>query len=266
MSIFDGNCPKFFNENERPALVNFLDNPPCPYFVLPNEHDEIIGCGGYSISKDGERAGFMWGMIRHDLHGQGLGRFLLEARIEAIKTHGTVKQIIMDTSQHTVGFYKQFGFEVQKVTPDGYGAGLSQYDLVLTLEETPLLIKLQNRLQADIQAVETMAIDKAKAHLAAEYQKRVLASFRAVQANLLKLAEQKLQPADLRQQLKQLAQQLEQRSESEIRSQVEKFEVGRTMLGSLSGTVDEQIVNNAEGLGYQRAARMIRAVLDEPCE
>ena len=132
--IFDGNTPKFFDPSERASFVQFLEKPPCPYFVVVDENEQILGCGGYYVSADLAEAGLCWGMIDPKWHRQGIGTFLFQARLEKIKAHGAVKRVLMDTSQDSLGFYQRFGFDISKVTKDGYGAGLSRFDLVLRLQ------------------------------------------------------------------------------------------------------------------------------------
>ena len=132
--IFDGNTPIFFDPSERASFVRFLEKPPCPYFVVVDEDEQVLGCGGYFLSEKSAEAGLCWGMIDRKWHRQGIGTFLFRARLEKILAHRTVKRLLMDTSQQSLGFYQQLGFEISKVTEDGYGAGLSRFDLVLSLE------------------------------------------------------------------------------------------------------------------------------------
>lgn len=131
LAIFNTNVPKFFAPSEREQFAAFLDVLPGPYFVC--EHGtELIGCAGYARNGDGS-ASLCWGMIRRDWHGRGVGRLLLERRLEAIREDHTIKLVIMNTSQHTVAFFQKFGFQIEQVIPDGYSAGLDRYELRLLL-------------------------------------------------------------------------------------------------------------------------------------
>jgi len=59
---------------------------------------------------------------------------LTEARIAAARGTPGVARGILNTSQHTQGFYARFGFEAEKVTPDGYAPGIDRWDMVLKLD------------------------------------------------------------------------------------------------------------------------------------
>lgn len=132
MSIFDGNCPKFFADHERQAFQKYLQEARYPYFVVTDIQNQILACGGFVTEKG--IAELAWGMVRNDIHHQGVGRFLFTQRLDAIRKAGA-NAIIMDTSQHSLGFYQSLGFEVVGRKPDGYGPGLDRIDLRLDLDK-----------------------------------------------------------------------------------------------------------------------------------
>lgn len=70
-------------------------------------------------------------MVARELQGTGLGKMLTTARLRAAQTTPGVAQVRIDTSQHTQGFYRRFGFTVEKIVPDGYGPGLDRWDMLL---------------------------------------------------------------------------------------------------------------------------------------
>jgi ribosomal protein S18 acetylase RimI-like enzyme len=129
--VFDSNVPKFFAAAERGQFATFLERMPGRYFVL-EEQGKIVGCGGYARNGDSS-ASLCWGMVRRDRHGNGFGRLLLEERLRHIREDGAFNSVIMNTSQHTVGFFEKFGFVPERVIPDGYAPGLHRYELRLTL-------------------------------------------------------------------------------------------------------------------------------------
>ena len=133
LKIFDDNTPQFFDPSEREDFASFLEDPQCFYFVVVDDAKQVLGCGGYYVPENSTDAGLCWGMVTQQYHKQGIGSFLLQARLDKIRESGRVKRIVMDTSQESVGFFQRFGFEIIKVTENGYGDGLSQYDLVLNL-------------------------------------------------------------------------------------------------------------------------------------
>ena len=119
LALFDGNTPRFFDPSERAGFVAWLEESTQPYLVIERDGNIV--------------ASLCWGMVAQDVHGQGLGRALTQARLDAIRTMPQVARVTMNTSQHTQQFYARFGFEPVKVTPDGFGPGIDQWDMMLRL-------------------------------------------------------------------------------------------------------------------------------------
>ncbi len=115
--IFDSNLPAFFAADERALFATFLENPG-PYYVM--EHNgAIVACGGFRIF--GNTARLTWGMIRHDLHRHGLGRFLLLFRLrEMTRHHPDVEMVSLETSPLAAPFYQSQGFRVTRHTDAGF--------------------------------------------------------------------------------------------------------------------------------------------------
>lgn len=111
LQVFDSNVPRYFDPAERADFALFLDTPPCPYFAMEHE-GAVVGCGGYGIEPDGKAAALAWGMVRADLHGQGLGRFLLMYRLREIGKAGRVELVRLHTTPAACGFYEKLGFRV----------------------------------------------------------------------------------------------------------------------------------------------------------
>ncbi|AYM76227.1 GNAT family N-acetyltransferase [Janthinobacterium agaricidamnosum] len=136
LALFDGNTPRFFDPSERAAFVAWLEASTQPYLVIERAVEgttRIVACGGHAIEAGGMVASLCWGMVAQDVHGQGLGRALTQARLDAIRAVPQVARVSMNTSQHTQGFYARFGFVPVKVTPDGFGPGIDQWDMMLQL-------------------------------------------------------------------------------------------------------------------------------------
>ena len=135
LALFDSNTPRFFDASERESFVGFLGDQALrwPYQVIELD-GRIVGCGGHAVEADGISVVLCWGMVDNELHGQGLGRVLTEARIAAARATPGISRVILNTSQHTQGFYARFGFETEKVTPDGFAPGIDRWDMVLKLD------------------------------------------------------------------------------------------------------------------------------------
>ncbi len=135
LAVFRTNVPRFFHAKELDEFKEFLENLPGPYLVVVDSSGSVVGCGGYAKAQEPGVADLCWGMIRQDLHGEGLGRRLTEARIQEARSDSSLKVMVMHTSQHTTGFYELMGFELTGETPDGYGPGLHRCDMRLSLGE-----------------------------------------------------------------------------------------------------------------------------------
>lgn len=141
LAVFDSNVPKFFAPHERAEFAAFLVNYTDPYFVVTDAREQIIGCGGYYVNQARAAAGLTWGMIDSRLHRQGIGRFLLLARLQRIAQEPMVTSVFINTSQHSCGFFAKVGFVVESIVKNGFAEGLDEYKMVLqlTAETRPAL-------------------------------------------------------------------------------------------------------------------------------
>jgi N-acetylglutamate synthase-like GNAT family acetyltransferase len=130
LELFRSNTPKFFAAYEEQEFREYLEHPEF-YFIL--ENPSILGCGGYALVE--AQAFLTWGMIHNSQHGTGAGKRLLLERLNLITQHSEAKEVLLDTSQHTFGFFEKLGFVTMKLTEDGYAPGLNRYDMKLVLEE-----------------------------------------------------------------------------------------------------------------------------------
>ena len=133
LAIFDGNAAKFFADHERAEFATFLDEDADLYFVM--EHDTgVIACGGFFVIPNTPVAILTWGMVAREQHAWGIGRLLLLTRLQRLCEDPSVAVVKLQTSQHTCGFFEKVGFKTEKITENGYGAGLDRYDMTLVLD------------------------------------------------------------------------------------------------------------------------------------
>jgi len=145
MSIFDSNCPLYFDELERELFAKWLihqseaagyesptyaDAAYDAYFVAVNEEGKVQACAGFYIVKEQPEARLAWGMVHANYHKQGLGKALYAYRKTRIKLDWPAHQITLGTSQHTYEFYEKMGMTVQQIIPHGYGATLDRIDMI----------------------------------------------------------------------------------------------------------------------------------------
>lgn len=134
LAIFDSNMPKFVDPSERSDFESFLNTRAVETgYLVVTESDSVIACGGLTVPDTNGTAYFSWGLVDRKRHGQGIGRKLAEARLEAARQTGGIHKVAMDTSQLTFGFYEKFGFRTTKVTKNGYGPALDRYDMELSI-------------------------------------------------------------------------------------------------------------------------------------
>ena len=77
------------------------------------EHEGgIVGCGGYVTGTETGAAMLVWGMIRPDLQGQGLERFLLMYRLREIGKLEGIERVRVETSQEEAKFFEGQGFRL----------------------------------------------------------------------------------------------------------------------------------------------------------
>ncbi|MGF1606803.1 MAG: GNAT family N-acetyltransferase [Rhodothalassiaceae bacterium] len=73
--LFQLNVPDYFQASEQADLAATLEAPDGPHWVRRRD-GEVIGYGGFEIGTAYNRVVLTWGMVRNDLHRQGLGRAL----------------------------------------------------------------------------------------------------------------------------------------------------------------------------------------------
>lgn len=133
LSLFASNCPPYFDLTERADYAQFLRDldDRGSYFVL-ELGGEVLACGGVFVRPDGV-GGLSWGMVRQDRHRQGLGTRLTDFRLERLRPLPGVREVQIDTSQHTEGHYARHGFVVTSRREDGFAPGLHEIRMSLHL-------------------------------------------------------------------------------------------------------------------------------------
>lgn len=145
IEVFDSNCPKFFDVDERAPFIKWLDHQTNnnvayesptyknaekdAYYVIEIPDRGIIGCGGFYITKDIKEARLAWGMVHSEFHKLGFGKALYKHRVEAIRKDWPHHIITLGTSQHTYSFYQKMGMNVTATIKAGYGPDLDRYDM-----------------------------------------------------------------------------------------------------------------------------------------
>lgn len=130
LDVFTSNIPEFFSESERDDFIDFLGRLPGRYGVVVDDCNRIVACGGVAHSRSNPKgAALTWGMVRRDLHRQGIGRILTNVRMEWIRQMPDITDAYIDTSHLTEAFYQKYGFATVKYTENGYRPGLHRCDM-----------------------------------------------------------------------------------------------------------------------------------------
>lgn len=131
LALFTANTPDWFAPQEREQYEAFLDDVPPNYFVMRDAGGAIAGAGGIELETDRGVGWLTWGMVDPTRHGQGLGKALLEYRLEQLRANLNIQRVCIDSSQLTAPFYEKYGFQTQRIIPDGYAKGLHRHEMEL---------------------------------------------------------------------------------------------------------------------------------------
>ncbi len=134
MDCFQSNTPPAFTVAEITLFRNFLERvgrehpETLPYWVLEKD-GRVVGCGGLGLNENGT-VSLTWGLVHSAFHKQGLGRQLLEYRLQQWALLFPQSPLRLDTTQHAVTFFEKYGFRTVQYTPDGYEPRLHRYDMM----------------------------------------------------------------------------------------------------------------------------------------
>lgn len=120
------NTPAYFGPSEEEDFIYYLDNELEDYYVLEQDGG-IVGCGGINYKPAEQTAVISWDMFHPGMQGRGLGRKLVQHRIEHVKADPSYTRMIVRTSQHTDKFYAKMGFQLKEVVNDYWAPGFDLY-------------------------------------------------------------------------------------------------------------------------------------------
>ncbi|QAY57531.1 N-acetyltransferase [Hahella sp. KA22] len=133
LRIFDSNLDKYFAPHEKEQFDEFLDSVTQAddnlYYVALLD-GLLVGCGGLRLYQD--TVYLSWGMLTRTKHKTGLGEKLLQHRLEQATRLHHGKEIVIETSQHTQGFFARYGFAIEKSEIDGFGEGIDKVTMRLS--------------------------------------------------------------------------------------------------------------------------------------
>jgi len=126
LRLFDLNCPEYFHPSEKAHFEHYLGHETEDYFIAMNG-ETALGCAGLNYESDQTVAILSWDMIHPSHHGEGIGRKLVEHRLQRMKDLPGIRNIIVRTSQHTWVFYQKMGFELKERKANYWAPGMDLY-------------------------------------------------------------------------------------------------------------------------------------------
>ncbi|MGC1630879.1 MAG: GNAT family N-acetyltransferase [Gelidibacter sp.] len=128
IELFGKNTPEYFDPSEESDFEKYLDNEVEDYFVY-DHNSEIIGAGGINYFPEEKLARISWDMIDPKWQGNGIGKELIQYRINHLNANPNIEFIIVRTSQLVHQFYEKMGFELEKVETDFWAKNFDLYQM-----------------------------------------------------------------------------------------------------------------------------------------
>ncbi|KAA3438733.1 GNAT family N-acetyltransferase [Rufibacter hautae] len=122
------NTPEFFHPSEQKDLEHYLDHEVEDYFVV-EENTVIIGAGGINYFPEEKIARISWDIIKPNLQGKGIGKKLMEHRINHLREKQEIELIVVRTTQLVYKFYEKMGFSLSKVEKDFWAPNFDLYQM-----------------------------------------------------------------------------------------------------------------------------------------
>lgn len=126
------NTPKYFDPSEENDLVKYLEHELEDYFVY-EENSQIMAAGGINYFPEEKSARISWDIIHPQSQGRGIGRKLIEHRMNHIKNNKNIDSVIVRTSQNAYLFYEKMGFTLEKVEKDYWAKDYHLYLMTMPL-------------------------------------------------------------------------------------------------------------------------------------
>jgi len=127
--LLELNIPQYFAETELEDFKEYLNNEVEDYFIVEIDQ-EIVGSGGINYDKENNIAKISWDVIHPVFQGRGIGKMLLQYRIDHIKKYNPDLKITVRTSQIVYKFYEKNGFKLIAKHKDFWAEGYDMYKMI----------------------------------------------------------------------------------------------------------------------------------------
>jgi len=123
------NIPAYFAESEINDLKEYLNTVVEKYFVV-ELNNRIVGAGGINLLDNYREGRISWDFINPEYHGRGIGKELLNYRLQILKSIESIKIISVRTSQFVYKFYEKNGFVIKEKANDYWAKGFDMYLMI----------------------------------------------------------------------------------------------------------------------------------------
>lgn len=121
--------PTYFAEEEIADLDRYLDQEIELYFVA-ELHGRIVAAAGINFEKEAGIGKLSWDFVHPEEQGKGIGKKMLQHRLEILKSMNDIQIISVRTSQLAFQFYEKNGFEIVDIRNDYWAPGFDMYKMI----------------------------------------------------------------------------------------------------------------------------------------
>ncbi|MFD2968635.1 GNAT family N-acetyltransferase [Sphingobacterium bambusae] len=121
--------PTYFAEEEIADLDRYLDQEIELYFVA-ELHGKIVAAAGINFEKEAGTGKLSWDFVHPEEQGKGIGKKMLQHRLDILKSMVDIHMISVRTSQLAFQFYEKNGFEIVDIRKDYWAPGFDMYKMI----------------------------------------------------------------------------------------------------------------------------------------
>ncbi|WP_313807078.1 GNAT family N-acetyltransferase [Flavobacterium sp.] len=133
VAVLKLNVPDYFAPSEVDDFIEYLNHETEDYFVAI-EAGKLIGSGGINYFYDDKTARISWDLIHPQYQGKGIGKKLLQHRLELLRNNPNIETVAVRTSQFAYPFYEKSGFVLVKTEKDFWAEGFDLYQMTLKVK------------------------------------------------------------------------------------------------------------------------------------
>ena len=131
LDIFKSNCPKYFDLDDLPELVYFLNEYADDNFKVVMFDEQVIGCGGHYVKNEHQTIGIAWVMFKRFSLGRRnfnmVADDFFEHILESIRNENLNYDIIINTTQLLEKTFVKYDFTTEQIIKEGFGNNLDHY-------------------------------------------------------------------------------------------------------------------------------------------